>query len=294
MFTAFHKYGAHRPDDVPFVACRRTVRGVAVLLLALLVVPGVGCTNPSIANSADGPHSIASPLVRQTGQQPTQWAVIPMPKPSVVPFGISPGPGKDIWVTENAGNHVDWIDPATDRFKRYPVPTQKAVLGAIALGPDGNLWFAERAVSKMGRITPTGVVTEFPLPGGSDPIDIVTGSDGNLWFTDFPHKAVAKMTTAGVVTEYALPSGSSPGTLTLGPDHNMWFDETGPRVGKVTPAGSITEYSTGNSSPTSGIAVGADGALWFGEVNLPRLGRVTTAGVVTSFYIRGEFSRGSS
>jgi len=286
MFTAFKKYSAHRLDEVPLVAGRCNRPGVAFLLLAALVVPGVGCTNPSIANSGDGP-SIASPFVRQTGQPPTQWVILPMPKPKVAPFGIAAGPHKDIWVTENAGNYVDRIDPATNRFKRYPVPTPNAVLGPIALGPDGNLWFGETAVSKMGRITPTGVITEFPLPGGSDPLDIVTGSDGNLWFSN-GHSAVAKMTTAGVVTEYALPSCSSPGTLTMGPDHNIWFTEdNGPRVGKVTPAGAITEYSTGNSSPTSGIAVGADGALWFGEEFLPRLGRVTTDGVVTSVYLRG-------
>ena len=32
-------------------------------------------------------------------------------------------------------------------------------LYGITLGPEGNLWFTEE--SKIGRITPAGVVTEF-------------------------------------------------------------------------------------------------------------------------------------
>ena len=32
----------------------------------------------------------------------------------------------------------------------------------ITAGPDGNLWFTEAAAT-IGRITPAGTVTEFPL-----------------------------------------------------------------------------------------------------------------------------------
>jgi hypothetical protein len=32
---------------------------------------------------------------------------------------------------------------------------------SIALGPDGNLWFTEMAASKIGRITPSGAISEF-------------------------------------------------------------------------------------------------------------------------------------
>ena len=34
----------------------------------------------------------------------------------------------------------------------------------IAAGPDGNLWFTEEVGDKIGRITPVGAVTEFPVP----------------------------------------------------------------------------------------------------------------------------------
>ncbi len=33
----------------------------------------------------------------------------------------------------------------------------------ITAGPDGNLWFTE-VVGNIGRITPTGKITQFPTP----------------------------------------------------------------------------------------------------------------------------------
>ena len=52
-------------------------------------------------------------------------------------------------------------------------------------GPDGNLWFTEDAGNNIGRITPAGEITEFPLPTpGSGPAGITVGPDGNLWFTE--------------------------------------------------------------------------------------------------------------
>jgi virginiamycin B lyase len=55
---------------------------------------------------------------------------------------------------------------------------------SITAGPDGNLWFTEQ-VNQIGRITTSGVVTEFQIPSDScTPNAITTGPDGNLWFTE--------------------------------------------------------------------------------------------------------------
>src|SRR5271166_4442544 len=53
----------------------------------------------------------------------------------------------------------------------------------ITTGPDGNLWFTEGLASRIGRITPLGVVSEFAM---LDPKDVAfgmtAGPDGALWF----------------------------------------------------------------------------------------------------------------
>src|SRR5947209_8706114 len=62
----------------------------------------------------------------------------------------------------------------------------------ITQGPDGNLWFTENSVGKIGMINPTThAITEFPVPtAGATPQEITAGPDGNLWFTEFNYRTV--------------------------------------------------------------------------------------------------------
>jgi virginiamycin B lyase len=168
----------------------------------------------------------------------------------------------------------------------YPLLTVNANPLAIAVGPDGALWFTEYNAGKIGRITAAGAVTEYPVPTAfSGPDGIVAGPDGALWFTESSGNKIGRITTSGAVTEYALPNaGSNPGGITAGPGA-VWFTESGGnRIGRITAAGALAEYTvpTANSNPY-GIAAGPDGAFWFTEQNAARIGRITPAGVITEF-----------
>ena len=71
---------------------------------------------------------------------------------------------------------------AASRFAEYLIPTASSYPDGIAAGPDGNLWFTESAVNKIGRITTGGIITEFLVPTASSvPIGITTGPDPQLW-----------------------------------------------------------------------------------------------------------------
>ena len=53
-------------------------------------------------------------------------------------------------------------------LKQFKVPTANSQPRAITNGSDGNRWFTEGteftgAPAKIGRITPAGAVTEFPV-----------------------------------------------------------------------------------------------------------------------------------
>lgn len=159
----------------------------------------------------------------------------------------------------------------------------------IALGPDGNLWFAEFTAGKIGRITPAGVVTEFSIPSGAMPWGIAAGPDGALWFTEQAGGKIGRITIAGVVTEFSV--GLTPPVITLGiaagPDGNMWFTEyIGNRIGRITMAGVIAEFSAGMSpfAAPQGITSGPDGNMWFTEYANPgRIGRITMSGSINEF-----------
>jgi virginiamycin B lyase len=101
----------------------------------------------------------------------------------------------------------------------------------IVLGLDGNLWFTEDVARAVGRITPSGLVTEFSvLMVGlyGLPSDIAAGADGSLWFTDEPDDGLGRITPAGVVTPVRIPTADDsaiyhPWAITAGPDGNIWF-----------------------------------------------------------------------
>jgi virginiamycin B lyase len=139
--------------------------------------------------------------------------------------------------------------------------------------------------NKIGRITPQGIVTEFPLPNpNSDPEAITSGSGGNLWFTEFPAK-IGRIATSGDVTEFPVPTASSiEDAITLGPDGAIWFLQSFDlKFGRITAAGAISTVS-GLSSFMAGIASRPDGTLWVAEVG-DKIARVTPSGTIAEFAV---------
>jgi len=142
----------------------------------------------------------------------------------------------------------------------------------IVVGPDGNLWFAELEGNAIGRMTVDGRVREFPVPTGSPgpsssgPHGIVVGPDHALWFTEFNANKIGRITTSGAVTnEFALPPFVPPAKA-CPPDDSP------------PPRGSTT-------AQPHNITVGSDNNLWFAEQVGNKIGRITTAGMVTEFPI---------
>jgi streptogramin lyase len=135
--------------------------------------------------------------------------------------------------------------------------------GAITAGPDGNLWFTDLLGTRIGRITPDGVITEFSLPTAGETSAITAGPDGNVWFVG--GNRIGRITPAGVLTEFPIPTlARGPNQITAAPDGNLWFTETqAAKIGRITPAGAIIEFPvpTTDSGPSS-ITAGPDGNVW--------------------------------
>jgi Bacterial Ig-like domain len=84
-------------------------------------------------------------------------------------------------------------------INEFPIPTPDSAPVGITTGPDGNLWFTEIGVGKIGQINPTThAFAEFPIPTPfSVPSDITTGPDGNLWFTEIGVGKIGQIIAAG-------------------------------------------------------------------------------------------------
>jgi virginiamycin B lyase len=158
----------------------------------------------------------------------------------------------------------------------------------ITSGPDGALWFTNSTNNTIGRISTSGVVSNFALPvDGNEPYGITAGPDGALWFTkpssEDGNGAIGRISTTGTVSIFADVSINSPNGITTGPDGALWFTDAGNReIGRITTSGAVTEYGSDSLDILGDITNGPDGALWFD--NGPNgIGRITTTGTVSTF-----------
>src|ERR1700742_3580485 len=112
-----------------------------------------------------------------------------------------------------------FTDIAEARSTSFPIPRATQPI-SITEGPDGNLWFTLQNSSKIGRITPTGVITEFRTPTLSFPFDITAGPDGNVWFSEGSTGKIGFITPQGRITEITFALSDASAGITSGPDGN--------------------------------------------------------------------------
>jgi virginiamycin B lyase len=204
------------------------------------------------------------------------------PTPNGRPMGITTGPDGALWFT--MARKIGRIS-VTGTITEFPIPSNLSI--GITAGPDGALWFA--AASAIGRIRIDGTFTLFPLPTQTQVMQITVGPDGALWFAEYHGSKIGRITIDGVISEY--PCGLGPKGIVAGPDGALWFTiSNGNKIGRISLDGEITEFSLPNEfSFPDCITTGPDGALWFTEANQAnyrgRIGRITTAGVITEFQI---------
>src|SRR6202023_2464491 len=129
----------------------------------------------------------------------------------------------------------------------YPMPDSSNLAVDIALGSDGAFWFVEEPGSNVGRVTTSGVFTEYPIPG--DPGNLLTQfgnqmitleSDGAIWLTTGLLPSLTRVSPAGNISSFPVPA-SNVNSLTTGPDGNLWFGGNN-GIGRMTLSGETVSY----------------------------------------------------
>jgi virginiamycin B lyase len=209
---------------------------------------------------------------------------------------IIAGPKGNFWFTDSTNNAIGEVTP-NGKVTEFPLPVHNVDDGSgtlspddpdptnIVVGSDGNLWFAESGVDRIGRITPSGVITEFHTPtADSNPTGMALGADGDIWFGESGTGGIGKIAPNGKITEFSLLSytinyGDS---IAEGPDGNIWFlandSSYNGAIGSISPIGKLQFLPLDYDG--SSIA-SADGALWVADGN--SIDRVTTDGTTTNF-----------
>jgi virginiamycin B lyase len=107
----------------------------------------------------------------------------------------------------------------------FPTPNPNAHPNNHTTGPDGNLWFTEDHA--VGRITPDGTITEFPVSTNLYVWDIVSLPTSSLVVTEVGPSQLGRVSLTGGVRDYGAPMAAAPYMLALGPQGRLWMTQGG-------------------------------------------------------------------
>jgi streptogramin lyase len=184
------------------------------------------------------------------------------------PFDITAGPDGNLWFTNNTGPStgtasIGMITPSgvVTTFTGPTVNQSVEFPLAIAAGPDGALWFTNDN-DTIGRITTSGVVTDYSASGIVEPNSITAGPDGAMWFTNSGTGTIGRISMAGVVTIFQGTGFNEPASIVAGPDGALWYATDTGSIDRMTTSGTITQYGSTGEAPYS-ITIGPDDAIWY-------------------------------
>lgn len=189
--------------------------------------------------------------------------------------------GHNVWVGKItiSGSHESITEFA------LPEPDLPA---SIVGGPDGNMWFFDDNTHAIGKITPAGAITEYPLPhrgklAGIAQEEIILGTDHNLWFIGPQAGMVGRITPSGEITTYNDKANSYPRDLLAAPDGSIWFrDDAQQALGHIPLGGRLVFYPLhAPMAINSSLTIGPDGNLWVTLYN--QIGRVIATGAITLY-----------
>jgi streptogramin lyase len=172
-------------------------------------------------------------------------------------------------------------------LKQFRVPTRNGNPLDITQGSDGNFWFTESHVNPpqtdnhhVGRITPSGDITEFLVCQFCFPNRIVQGPNGVLYFTK-SDPALGRITTDGqVMSDVVVPNSLANGNGIAAHGNDIFFAAFNTRsIWRYSAdSGQFTEFlmPTPDASP-SDVAVDANGIVWFTDAFTNQIGKLNPA-----------------
>jgi streptogramin lyase len=186
--------------------------------------------------------------------------------------GLTSGPNGNLWATTNEFNTVVEFNTSGQLVATFPVSGSPY---GMTEGPDGNLWYDEHAgnANNIGRMTPQGAFTEFPIPTpNSVPSIPIVGPDGNIWFAEYNTHKIGEV-VLDVSTTTALTSSAS--TPSFGQALTLTATVTA-SSGSGTPAGSVDFFDTTTGSDLGSVTL-SGGVAMLSTASLPVGSQTITA-----------------
>jgi virginiamycin B lyase len=157
-----------------------------------------------------------------------------------------------------------------DAVTEFTLPSPARGPNAVAVAPDGSIWFGENGLPGIGHLFPNGTLTEYALPFTYDAATSSCNELTQLWgvalwngsawaVNEDSSQLLGVNPSTGGLSAVTLESQANPYTLTVGPDNHLWFTQIfdGPKIGRVSPGNYSIQYYKlpGNSSWSSAYIV---------------------------------------
>jgi hypothetical protein len=194
---------------------QQTISGTTVVPVTLLGVPANAFVGPTLSMApAGGPTSVpltvtaydadgntiagtyATPVTLTDDDKSGHTSISPNPVVSSTTAVSLNSDGKAanarILTSFNGPGSGGALFATSIAAHEYTVPSgaqtaSNAGTGTIVMGGDGAMWFGEQ--TGVGRATPTGTITEYPMV---QPQQMVRGPDGAVWFTTYFDQSTGK------------------------------------------------------------------------------------------------------
>jgi len=204
--------------------------------ITIYAVPGASKT-VDIAKGPDGNMWFTDQGSRSVGKITPSGSSMLFALPSgATPIGIIAGPDGNIWFSATGGPNVEEVGKVTTAgsFTEYALPAGAPMPGAMAAGPDGNLYAASSAGGLISATT-AGAINIYPTSFSASFEDgIAVGPDKEIWispgdsaddlveFNTHSH-AFSKAAKVPLARNCSPSLTAIPRGIALGPDGDMWF-----------------------------------------------------------------------
>jgi len=167
----------------------------------------------------------------------------------------------------------------------YPMTVATDIPTAVAVAPDGSVWFTIDFGEGIGLVR-DGNVQRLPKRGRNvEPIGLAVDASGAAWFTDPSAIAVLRMTPAGELRSFPLGTPIARlARLAVAPDGAVWFAESSAYSITRLKDGALQRHDVQSvRGGPYGVAVAADGAVWATLQSANQLMRIAPSGEITQY-----------
>jgi virginiamycin B lyase len=170
-------------------------------------------------------------------------------------------------------------------FTEYRMEYERDIPTAVAVAPDGAVWFTLDFADAIGVLRQDRVQRIPKRSQNFEPLGLAVDRDGSAWYTDGPSRLISRMSPDGVVASFALSTPVAKlARLAAAPDGAIWFAEETTYSFTRLKDGAFTRHPVGTrGSAPFGVAVDAHGTVWGTMPRANRLVRISAQGEIAEF-----------